>query len=537
MRPILLVGLDGATFDVLDPLVAAGEMPTLARLLEVGTRAGLDSVTPPITPAAWSSFMTGKEPGKHGVYDFRVYDPHRYDDAFVTSHALRERTLWELLARAGRRVATVALPMTYPPRPAHGTVVSGFDTPSIEASFTHPPELRQRILERIPDYVLVAVPDASDPTLETDGAFECFVAQVERAFEQRTEVALDLLGDGPWDVLMVHYQDVDVLQHSAWRFIADGATHPARHARTRAVYRRLDDCLRRLVTRLPPETLVVLVSDHGFGAHTGRLFPNALLRRWGYLDWHGRHRERVRRSLKRWLRYVGLAHGSPTTEDPWAVRVRERSFPRALPLRWSRTRAYVALAEIYGLLYVNLRGREPEGIVAPGAERDRLVDELRERLLGVRDPRDGEPAFADVLPGAAVYPQDPYDRRPDLVLVPRSGYTIYRELRPRLWIDHHGVIAGTHRPEGILVAAGPDVRRGTLAERPRLVDLAPTILAAAGVPVPDDMDGRVLSELFAVPPEVTHTAALGAVDADDAVLSATEEEQVVGRLRALGYLT
>ncbi len=421
MRPILLLGLDGATFDVLDPLVAAGELPTLARLLDTGARAPLASVVPPITPAAWASFMTGKEPGRHGVYDFRVYDPRRYDDAFVTSQALRERTLWELLSLAGRRVAIVGLPMTYPPRAAYGTVVSGFDTPSVDASFTHPPELRARILASIPDYFLAAVPDATDPTLESDAAFESFVARVERAFEQRTEVALGLLADGPWDVLMVHYQDVDVLQHPAWRFIADPARDPGRHARLRRAYGRLDDCLGRLVARMPAETLVVAVSDHGFGAHTGRLFPNALLRRWGYLDWHGRQRERVRRSLERWRRYLGLAHAAPAAEESWATRVRERSFRRALPLRWRRTRAYVALAEIYGLLYVNLRGREPEGIVAPGGERDRLVDELRERLAAVRDPRDGVPVFADILPGATVYPHDPYDRRPALVLVPRPG--------------------------------------------------------------------------------------------------------------------
>jgi predicted AlkP superfamily phosphohydrolase/phosphomutase len=536
MAPILVIGLDGASWDVLDPLLAAGELPTLARLVENGTRGVLRSVVPPITPAAWSSFMTGKEPGKHGVYDFRVYDPRSYDDAFVTSHVLRERTVWELLTRAGRRVAVVGLPMAYPPRPAWGTVVAGFDAPSVDAPFTHPPELRERILARCPNYFLVAVPDPRDPNLVGDAAFETFVARVEHAFEQRTAVALDVMDAGGLDVMMAHYQDVDVLQHPAWRFIVDPGLDPGRHARVRRAYRRLDELLGALVARAGDDALVVVVSDHGFGPHTGRLFPNTLLRRWGYLDWRGRRRDRARRWVRKQLVRAGLAGAPVRGEEPWSARIRTHGFARAVPLRWRRTRAYVALGEIHALLYVNLRGREPAGIVAP-AERDALVDELRRRLLDVRDPRDGAPVFAEVVPGEAAYGDDRDGRRPDLVLVPRPGYSIYRELRPRVWVDHHDVLGGTHRPEGIVIASGPGIRRQRLETAPRIVDLAPTLLAAAGVPVPDDMDGRPLAELFVAPLDVRAAAALGPTDDTSGTLSADEEAGVVDRLRALGYLT
>jgi predicted AlkP superfamily phosphohydrolase/phosphomutase len=535
-RPVLIIGLDGASDDVLAPLIAAGDMPTLGRLRERGASGMLRSVVPPITPAAWSSFMTGKRPGKHGIYDFRLYDPQGYRDTFVTSRALKEPTLWELLTAAGRRVAVVNLPVTYPPNPRLGTVVSGFDTPSVASGFTHPPELRERILARIPDYFLIAVPDPSDPELQRAETFGRFADDVERAFEQRARVALDLLGEGPWDAFMVHFQDTDILQHRAWRFIAERERFPERWARLRGVYRRLDGLLAELLAATPPDSLLVVLSDHGFGPHAGRLYPNVLLRQWGYLSWRGRRRERLRRSLHKRLVRLGVARARAKRRDPWIAQVRDRSFERMLPLRWKRTRAYVALAEMYGLLYVNLRGREPEGIVTPGPEQAHLIAELQERFREVRDPRDGAPVFADVVRGEDVYPTDALGRRPDLVLVPRGEYSVYRDLNHQLWLAHYPVTSGTHRPEGVLMVSGTGVRPGPLARPAELIDLAPTILATAGLPVPEDMDGRVLTEVFTDPPAIRLAPALErkAVAPDE--LSAAEEGQVLERLRALGYM-
>ncbi len=533
-RPIVVLGLDGATWDVLDPLLAAGVMPTLARLRAAGRSGRLESVVPPITPAAWASFMTGKRPGKHGIYDFRVYDPRRYEDAFVTSRAIRDATVWTLLTAAGKRVGVVSLPMTYPPPAGAGTIVAGFDTPSTAAGFTAPPELRTRILGSMPDYCFVAVPDPADPTLVTDAAFARFVADAERACEQRTRVALDLLAGERLDVLMLHHQDTDAMQHLLWRWIADETVDPARTARIRQAYARLDARIAELLAAVPADALVLVVSDHGFGAHVGRVFPNVLLREWGYLSWRGRRRERLRRSVRKRLVRFGLATAPARDTASWGEALRTRSFAGTLPIAWRRTRAYVAVAEIYGLLYLNRRGREPEGVV-DDASAPRLLDELAARFLAVRDG--DAPVFSAVLRGTDVYPDDPHGRRPDLVLVPRAGLSVYRDLNPRLWLDRYPVLGGTHRPDGILLAHGDGVARGTLAHAAELVDVAPTILASAGVPVPADMDGRVLAELFVDPPAVAYAAPAAPAGDADAGLSADEEQEVTDRLRALGYMT
>lgn len=534
MRPPLLVlSLDGATFDLLRPLADAGDMPTLARLLASGAYAPLRSTVPPITPAAWASFLTGKQPGKHGIWDFRIYDPAGYRDALVSSRALVDRTFPQLLTAAGLRVAVVSLPLMYPPPQDAGTVVAGFDTPSVAATFTHPPDLVARLRGAIPDYRFVGTL-ATGSDAETEERFSELVAAVERSIAQRATVAHLLLDDGPWDVFLLHVQDTDALQHKVWADLIDPPRRPARRERLRRVYRDLDSALGSVVGRFPPETRVLVVSDHGFGIHHGRVYPNVLLRRWGVLTHAGRWRTRLLRSLRKRL---GRPRSRAGTGTSWEVRVRQRAFAASLPVHWRSTRAYVGVAEIYGLLYLNLQGREPEGTVAPGAEAERLLADLEHRFRTVTDPVDGTAVFTDVLRGTTLAPEDRHGRRPDLVLVPRADLTVGRELNDRLWLERYQAPMGTHRPDGVFVLSGAGVASGPLSASVHLVDLAPTILAMAGVPIPHDVDGRVLQECFTTPLAVHRQ--------DDSVrpsmpempsLSPEDEASVAERLRALGYL-
>ena len=152
VRRVLILGLDGATWDVLDPMIAAGRMPALKKFIEAGSAGVLHSTTPPITPAAWTTFMTGKGPGRHGIVDFEKYHVHTHELTFNSTFEIREQTLWELLSDKGLRVGSINVPMTYPPTPVNGFMISGFETPSTDVDFTYPPELKQEIMREIPNY-------------------------------------------------------------------------------------------------------------------------------------------------------------------------------------------------------------------------------------------------------------------------------------------------------------------------------------------------------------------------------------------------
>ena len=149
---LLIIGLDGATFDVLNPMIDAGRMPHFKRFMENGVSGVLESTKPPITPAAWTTFMTGKGPGRHGIVDFEKYDIESHTLTFNSTFEIREKTLWELLSEKGLKVGSINVPMTYPPKPVNGFMISGFETPSIDAEFTWPRELKQDILREIPNY-------------------------------------------------------------------------------------------------------------------------------------------------------------------------------------------------------------------------------------------------------------------------------------------------------------------------------------------------------------------------------------------------
>ena len=214
---VLIIGLDGATFDVLDPLMDAGRMPHLKALIENGSFGILDSTKPPVTPAAWTTFMTGKGPGTHGIIDFERYDVATNSLSFNSTFEIREKTLWEILSEKGLKVGSINVPMTYPPTPVNGFMISGFETPSIKAEFTYPPELKELILREIPGYNY-----KSRWKRKVFGGEKLFaenLAYIANSFEQGVKL-VHLCGEKyGWDALMVLYKLVDNLQHKVWKYV------------------------------------------------------------------------------------------------------------------------------------------------------------------------------------------------------------------------------------------------------------------------------------------------------------------------------
>jgi len=526
---ILVIGLDGAVWTVLRPMIAAGRLPRLAEAVASGASGLLRSTTPALTPAAWTTFLTGKQPGSHGIIDFEQYDhftnEFRFNSARCRDHV---RNIWQILGDHGLRVGSVNVPMTYPPMPINGFMISGFETPGPESEFVYPKELKSEILDRWPDPT-----QRSKWKRKTFGGLKLFRANVDymaRSFHQGAEMTMHLAEKCGWDALMVVFKLVDNLQHKTWKYL--DPRWPQRDRAKREIvaqcFEEMDRATGTLLDYAKTHgAAVMIVSDHGHGSLEGKAHPNGLLRKWGYLALH--------------------AGAVPEGENEKRPHIGD--VEKALPVDYSKTRACVMHAGNAGFLYINLKGRQPTGIVDP-ADYEKLRDELIARLQGeecrVRNPR-GEviPLFPEVVKPEEAYGCQREDQPwlPDLLLIPHETLSVVRRIRGQTlvkWFSYRRM-EGTHRQDGIFIAAGPGIKH-TTDVRAHIVDCAPTLIATLGLPVPEDMEGRVIAEIFEREPVIEKQAVkprqviAGGREPPDAAYSVEDMQKVTDRLSDLGYL-
>src|SRR5579872_7164216 len=284
---VFIISLDGATFSVLNPLIEQGCMPNLGWFRQGGLSADLESVIPPVTAPAWTSYMTGKNPNKHGVFDFTRFDFADYQTKLNNSQHVRSKTIWQILSEKGKRVVVLNLPYTYPVYKVNGVMVAGWDAPTTSA-FTYPAELSREILKIVPDYGSTLDLSLWNylPT-ESEAEFDQFIAKLGRSFEQGRTLATHFLKYNSWDVFMVHFQQTDWIQHKLWgdikRACSNSDDKSKRVESVRECYRTFDRHVGRLLEEIAPlNAITIILSDHGFGPCHGTIYPNHLLSQAGF---------------------------------------------------------------------------------------------------------------------------------------------------------------------------------------------------------------------------------------------------------------
>jgi len=452
----MIIGLDCA-----DPRIVfedmRDELPVIKGLMERGVWGELRSCDPPITVPAWSCMMSSKDPGTLGFYGFRNRKDHSYDGlTFATAEKVKEDRLWDILGRSGRHVVALGVPQTFPPRQVNGEMVGCFLSPSTESGYTYPPALKDEIKDVVGEYMVDV------PNFRTDEK-ERIMRDIREMTKRRFQLARHLRDSRDWDFLMLVEMGTDRLHHGFWRYYDHG--HPDYQPGTRwemefrDYYRYVDEEIGRLIEPLDDDTAVLVVSDHGAQTMVGGIQVNEWLIREGYLT---------------------LAQ-QPDGTIPIGKAA----------IDWSRTKAW-ADGGYYSRVFLNVRGREPEGIVEPG-EVEALRDELIAGLEALGDEQ-GRPI------GTRVHkPEDLYDQvngvAPDLICY--FGDLTWRSIGSlgdgaiHTRENDTGPDDANHAPLGIYVMAGP----GMPTEPPgraSLYDVAPTVLTAMGLPVPGDMRGRSL---------------------------------------------
>jgi predicted AlkP superfamily phosphohydrolase/phosphomutase len=554
-KKIFIVSLDGATFSVINPLVMQGCMPNLAEMMSRSVAADLESVVPPVTAPAWTSFMTGKHPNKHGIFDFAQFNPEQLNWTINNARNIRSKTLWQILSDNHKRVVVLNVPYTYPPYEVNGVLVSGWDAPFTDAAFSYPAHIGDAILRTYPDYKTNLWISELQP-LRSDAQFAELTRTLKAGFEQQTRIALDLLEKEAWDVFMVHFQHTDWIQHKLWTYIERGCSDPGDHSpkveATRNCYRRFDELIGLLLKQVEPvgPTTIVL-SDHGFGRLMGNIQPNSYLKKWGYLFVTSKghnplksvkdvFRESKYKSVRKLYRSVAEAKNALGKGDAaqnhhsWAANAGDVLGARGAIWDWSRTKAAVIYAYQMGFVYVNLVGRGPNGIVEQGREYQSLLTDLVARFREIRHPNTGEKLLQNVIPGQDIYPAaDNGILVPDLVLIPMDGYGFSFSLNdapPQVSEE------GTHRHNGVILINGDAVRQPTSDFHPNLIDVAPTILHLLGLPVPSDMDGRVLEEILHIDSPVHYEEVDNSIARFAQNYGQAETDIIAQRLKGLGYL-
>ncbi len=555
---VLVVGLDGATFDLMLPWIEQGHLPHLNRILRSGARSRLESTIPPITPCAWSSFMTGKNPGKHGLFDF--IEPDAKGGFQFTNASYRDgETIWGCLSRHGRRVGVVNVPMTYPPEPVNGFLISGLDTPHEHSGYMYPVEIRQELKDAGIRY---RIDQQHLGNMRTNARRRQQLASIFDAETSRT-AALQKLSDGrECDFRMIVYGATDQVQHHFWHFMdethdkydADGAKE-FRHA-IRDTYMHCDEQLGLLLDECDDDTIVIVMSDHGFGPMSNvRLRMNQILRDAGLLTFDeaaapGRMKQAVAGWIDRLLRSTLSSDMKRTIAGLFPrLRVWFENLDEA-KIDWTKTNAYVN--EAYRSSPAIWLNRLQD---SSDAEVRRMRDDIEHLLLSLVDPKTGGSVISTCHRPQNIYHGPHTAKAPDLlpswwedgflldqsVAGPNGPPAVERSTAP---LEGGVEFAASHRLDGVLMMSGGPIRAEFEFENARIIDVAPTLLYLMGLPVPDDMDGRVLVEALdeefveTNPIDFEQVEADSIDDSDDARRGFTQDESelIAKRLQALGYI-
>lgn len=538
---LLILGLDGATWNVLNPMCRRGAMPNLNALVSNSARGTLRSTIPPMTAAAWATVQTGCDPVRHGIFDHRYYDAP--SGLMKVNHAGRQRvpTLWHMLDRAGRSAISLNLPGTYPAPRTRGIVVSGMDAPHLDAALAGAPAAFATALrDQVPDYSMKydwkRVPRTLDE-LSNNGRSTVagFLALADGGI-----LADRFLPD--WSVLLVQFQNLDPFQHRVWRYLnvdETGIDSPAWNHAAGEVLRGLDEALGRLCELADRRgASVMVVSDHGFGPCLGRVHVNRVLIEAGLAKLPGA-KGRARRRFVQGLDHLRL--WSAKRHDPEARGASFSASVRAnFPLDWRRTAAFAPHQDTAAMVYLNRASLSADAPLQTPRQVDDARSSAAQALAEARDPDSGKPLFPEVHDLAAEHGIDPVELGyPDLLALPDEPYWVRTKLAPgRSLVEPDANLPGTHRRDGVLTLRHPAITP-TQQINAELRDVTPTVLALLGLPASETVEGRPLAVLTAGNGSVrAHPPTPISAPHFDAgfEFSAEEQAMIEKRLADLGYL-
>lgn len=442
---VFLLGLDGTPFGLMRHFLESGLMPNLAEISRRGGLVKMSSSVPDVSSVAWTTFMTGVNPGRHGIFGFVDLKPGTYSTYFPNATHVRSPTLWHLLGKGGKRSVIVNMPSTYPAQELDGVLIAGFVAIDLERA-TYPKRLVPWLKEI--GYMLDV------DTSRAREAKEYLIEDLHTSLEKSETAVRRLMAEEPWDLFAAIVTGTDRLHHFMWADYEDEKS--AYHQAFLDYYRAIDAMVGRLYDGLEGKASFVALSDHGFGPLRRDVYLNRWLEERGYLRFSGPKKESI-----------------------------EDIDPRA-------TRAFCLDP---GRIYINAKRRFPDGSVTPGSAYERLREELVEGLsaLSVAGP-DGSTTkvIRRVFKKEELY-QGPFlAAAPDLVLIAEEGNNLKGATGRQSVFDTGGPFSGMHTQDDAFFLCDRPVEP---AEDVAITDASKTVLSLLEASSLGRIEGRNLVAL------------------------------------------
>ncbi|MFX0205062.1 MAG: alkaline phosphatase family protein [Candidatus Hodarchaeota archaeon] len=508
---LLIIGIDGATFKIIKPLVNKNKLPTFKKLMDGGSWGELESTIPAVSCPAWPSFVTGKNPKNHGVYDWFGYNKD-YSKRFFNSISIRGKKYWDYLNEVGLICGVINIPYTYPPQKIAGFMISGVFC-SEDKDFTYPKNLKCELLR-------IGYKIEPNAYLISNAKF---FKHMVKTLELRKDATIRLMKNKEWDVLTVVFRAPEHVQHRFWR--------KNKIEVICQIYKILDKILAELINEAGDKTNIIVMSDHGFGEIAKYIVHfNTWLANENYLKVDKFPKIPVQK-IHILLHKFGLENFKEIVKKKVvsALGIASRG------VIWNKTKAWARISVDTGFIFLNRIGRFEQGVI-----RDRNYAKIRAELIkkleNLRNPKNNEMIIEKIWNAEELYGD--FESAPDIIFKTKSHYKGWETLEKDMFIEI-GEYAriGDHSSKGILIAFGPNFKRKKL-ENANIIDLAPTILALYGINA-EDMDGQILDIIikeieFKKKPIVSTRKDLE-IQEDD-VFDEEDKEKIMERLRALGYI-
>ncbi len=522
-QKILIIGLDGGTWKILKPMMEKEKMPYLKKLVEGGASGILKSSIPPITAAAWTSFQTGVNPGKHGIIHFRSFDPTTKQIRLVNSNDINIKTIWELVSEKNKKVISINVPVTYPPKKVNGIIIGGMLSPKVDERFVYPKEIFHRFIKEH-GYKIVSgrLERRASMTLQN------FINDQIKVEEKRFDLAKKLMKECEWDLFMVHNQLMDPIQHAFYPYLdpKSRSYDDENFEKISKFYEATDRHIAELIEGAGKNTTIILLSDHGATEVSCYVNLNAWLQKEGYLKLtYKRLLGNIITLIRKLDKYdlakkiLGRLVKSPTIIMKVTGKISHNL------INWKKTQAFT----ITGIMWGNMHYNEAKS-----------AREILTRLKNWKDPVNNKNIIKCIYKKEEIFSGPCLERLPDIFLEPNEGYAFYTPLIKDMKIFHkvkveHYERVGTHDLNGVLVIKGNNIKN-RMDIQADIVDVAPTVLSILGLPIPEYMDGRVLKEVFIKKPKIKFEETRLPETVKSKEHLEDDEKEIEKRLKDLGYL-